>query len=77
MNKKPKKFTVDELLEDASLSRMNCLESEKEKWNAIIDFLLLYKKTEEHSEFLWANQIDPVELEDSIEWNTNISEDED
>lgn len=74
MNNKPKKFTVDELLEDAILSKTNCEHAEIEKWNNIIDFLLEYKKTEEHSEFLWANQISTVELEDSIEWDTNLKE---
>lgn len=74
MNKKPKKFTVDELLEDATLSSLNCEDSEKNNWKAIIDFLLIYKRSEEHSEFLWGNQISSVELEDSIEWDTNLKE---
>lgn len=74
MNKEPKKFTVDELLEDAYLSKMNCENSEKTKYRNIIDFLLIYKRSEQHSEFLWGNQIDTVELEDSIEWDTNLKE---
>lgn len=77
MNKEPKKFTVDELLEDAQLSILDCGDSEKDKWEAIIDFLLMYKHAEQHSEFLWSNQIDTVELEDNIEWDTNLKENND
>lgn len=77
MNKGPKKFTVDELLEDAQISILNCEDSEKDKWEAIVDFLLMYKHAEKHSEFLWGNQISPVELEDSIKWDTNLKENND
>lgn len=71
---KPKKFSVDELLEDASLSQMNAeINSEEyKKWEVILAFLLDYYHSEKHSEFFWANQTEPVSQEDSIEWDTNM-----
>lgn len=73
MKNEPKKFTVDELLEDAYLSSNNCeTEEEKKKWEIIINFLLDYKHTENHSEFLWANQISDVDLEDEAEWEHSM-----
>lgn len=73
MKNEPKKFTIDELLEDAYLSSDNCeSEEDKKKWKAIIDFLLDYKHVENHSEFLWANQISEVDLEDEAEWEHSM-----
>lgn len=68
MKNEPKKFTVDELLEDAYLSSDNCeSEEEEKKWRAIIDFLLDYKHAENHSEFLWKKD-NFSNLEDEVEW---------
>lgn len=73
MKNEPKKFTVDELLEDAYLSSDNCeSEEEKKQWKIIIDFLLDYKHAENHSEFLWKNKTSDTNLEDEVEWEHNM-----
>lgn len=61
-----RKFNVEELVEDAELSLMNCTtEYEKEKWTSLLTFLYSYLHIEQ-GEYSKA-------LEDEIEWNTNLN----
>lgn len=61
-----KKFTVDELIEDAELSLLNCTTNhEEDKWTFLLTFLYSYHHIE-IGEYRKA-------LEDEIEWNTNLN----